>query len=183
MNPISAAKKMAINILPVSSAELEEQVASFTELFKETVNGGASLGYVAPLTHNAARDYWLSLRSELDSGARLLLAAYAEGQLVGSGQLYLPYWPAARHRAEVHKLLVGATTRGHGVGKQLMTSLHETSRRRGRSLILLNTRRGGSAERFYMRLGYKEVGVVPGHIAAQGGLRYDSVILYLELVL
>jgi hypothetical protein len=34
-----------------------------------------------------------------------------------------------------------------------------------------------------MRLGYKEVGVVPGHIAAQGGLRYDSVILYLELVL
>ena len=118
MNPIGAAKKMAINILPVSSADLEEQVASFTELFKQTVNGGASLGYVAPLTHNAARDYWLSLRSELDSGVRLLLAAYAEEELVGAGQLFLPYWPAARHRAEVHKLLVGATMRGQGVGKR-----------------------------------------------------------------
>jgi hypothetical protein len=48
---------------------------------------------------------------------------------------------------------------------------------------MLNTRRGGSAERFYMRLGYKAVGVVPGYIAAQGGLRYDSVMLYLELAL
>lgn len=181
MNPLGTAKKMAINILPVSSAELEEQVASFTELFKETVNGGASLGYVAPLTHNAARDYWLSLRSELDSGLRLLLAAYAEDKLVGSGQLFLPYWPAARHRAEVHKVLVSAAIRGQGVGNQLMTALHETSRRRGRSLILLNTRRGGSAERFYIRLGYREVGVVPGYIAGPGVLRYDSVILYLEL--
>ena len=183
MNPLGAAKKMALNILPVSSADLEEQVASFTELFKETVNGGASLGYVAPVTHNAARDYWLSIRPELDSGVRLLLAAYAEDRLIGAGQLFLPNWPAARHRAEVHKVLVGSQTRGHGVGKQLMTALHETSRRRGRSLILLNTRRGGSAERFYMRLGYKEVGVVPGYIAAQGGLRYDSVMLYLELAL
>jgi hypothetical protein len=64
-----------------------------------------------------------------------------------------------------------------------MTALHETARRRGRPLILLNTRRGGGAERFYMHLGYKEVGVVPGYIAGPGVLRYDSVILYLELVL
>jgi ribosomal protein S18 acetylase RimI-like enzyme len=183
MNPLGAAKKMALNILPVSSADLEEQIVSFTELFKETVNGGASLGYVAPVSHNAARDYWLSLRSELESGVRLLLATYSEEQLIGAGQLYLPYWPAARHRAEIHKVLVGAQTRGRGVGKQLMTALHETARRRGRSLIMLNTRRGGSAERFYMRLGYKAVGVVPGYIAAQGGLRYDSVMLYLELAL
>lgn len=183
MNPLGAVKKTALNILPVSSSDLEEQVASFAELFKETVNGGASLGYVAPVTHNAARDYWLGIRPELDSGVRLLLAAYAEEQLVGAGQLFLPDWPAARHRSEVHKVLVGSQMRGHGVGKQLMTALHETSRRRGRSLILLNTRRGGSAERFYMRLGYKQVGVVPGYIAAQGGLRYDSVMLYLELAL
>ena len=183
MNPISAPKKMAIDILPVSSAELEEQLPAFVELFKEAVNGGASLGYVAPLTHNAARDYWLSLQPELESGVRLLVAAFAGSQLIGAGQLFLPSWPAARHRAEVHKLLVAAEMRGRGIGKSIMTAIHETARRRGRSLVLLNARHGGPAERFYKRLGYGEVGVIPGYTAGPGVLRYDSVSLYLELEL
>jgi hypothetical protein len=48
-------------------------------------------------------------------------------------------------------------------------------------LLLLNTRRGEPAEGFYKRLGYREVGVVPGYSIGPAGERYDTVALYQEL--
>jgi hypothetical protein len=52
---------------------------------------------------------------------------------------------------------------------------------RGRRPLLLNTRRGEIGKRFYKRLGYREVGVVPGYSLGPKGERFDSVSLYQEL--
>jgi hypothetical protein len=62
-----------------------------------------------------------------------------------------------------------------------MAALHDTARQHGRNLLLLNTRRGGRAEEFYKRLGYREVGVVPGYTMGASGERYDSMALYHQL--
>jgi ribosomal protein S18 acetylase RimI-like enzyme len=172
---------MSIAIRPVSPNELEDLLPAFVELLSNTVNGGSSLGFLAPVSHEEGRDYWLSILPELRAGSRLLLAAHAEDRIVGSGQLKFPPSPNARHRAEIQKLFVAPTLRGRGVGRSLMAALHDTARQRGRSLLLLNTRVGEPAERFYKGLGYREVGVIPGYAHGSEGERYDSLTLYHDL--
>lgn len=168
-------------IRPVSATALVHHLPILIELLRDTVNGGSPLGFLAPLTHDQARDYWLSLRPDLQAGSRLLLAAYVDDRLAGSGQLTLSPWPNARHRAELQKLFVATAVRGRGVGRSLVAALHEAARQRGRSLVLLNTRRGGPSEDFYRGLGYREVGVTPGYTVGSAGERYDHVTYYQEL--
>jgi GNAT superfamily N-acetyltransferase len=172
---------MTTVIRPLSSSQLENNVSVLADLLIDVVHGGAMMGFHAPLAHDEARAYWLSLRRELQASTRLLLVAHYDGRIVGSGQLALPGWPNARHRAELQKLFVGNAMQGCGIGKLLVAALHDAARDRGRSLILLGARRGGRAERFYKALGYEEIGVIPGYAVGAAGERYDNVSLYQEL--
>lgn len=172
---------MSITIRPLSPAELETNAVVLAELLVEIVSGGSSMGFLAPLGADQARDYWLSLVHEIESGIRVVLVAEDEGRIVGSIQLGLPRWQNAHHRAELQKLFVSKAQRGRGVGKLLVSALHAAARERGRSLILLGARRGRPAERFYRDLGYQEVGVIPGYAVGTAGERYDLVSFYRDL--
>jgi len=172
---------MPTTIRAIAPAELERCLPRLAELLCESVNGGASLGFLRPLTPDDTRTYWLSLHPELRAGRRLLLAAYVADDLVGSGQLTLPSWPNARHRAELQKLFVATRLRGRGVGRSIVVSLHDLARRHGRSLIILNTRRGDQTETFYHGLGYQTVGVTPGYTIGPAGERFDNLTLYHDL--
>jgi acetyltransferase len=174
---------MALTIRPVPPTELDDAIPALVELLRDTVNGGASMGFVPPLSHDDARDYWLSLRPALYGCSRLLIAAFSDELVVGSVQLNFPPWPNARHRAEVQKLLVAPGLRGQGVGRSLMVALHDAARQRGRSLLLLNTRHRGPAESFYRNLGYRDIGVIPGYATGPTGERYDDIALYQELTM
>ena len=109
------------------------------------------------------------------------VGAFHGDRIVGSGQLALPPLPNAVHRAEVQKLFVDAALQGQGVGRSLMAALHGTARRHGRSLVLLNTRPNGRAQRFYEDLGYREAGVIPGYTLGSGRDRLDSVVMYQDI--
>jgi ribosomal protein S18 acetylase RimI-like enzyme len=168
-------------IRPVSALELVALLPELAELFRETVNGGSPLGFLAPITHAAARDYWISLIRELEAGSRILLVASGDNIVVGSGQLELSQRPNSPHRAELQKLFVDRASRGQGIGRSLVCALHDAAREKGRTLIRLSTRHGEPAEEFYKSLGYKEVGVIPGWTIDRTGERYDHVELYQEL--
>jgi len=161
--------------------KLEEHLEVLAGLLVATVNGGYPLGFLPPLTHDRARHYWLSLRHDLQSNSRLLLAAYSGDRIIGSAQLAFSAWPNSRHRAELQKLFVAPALRGKGVGKSLMAAIHNAARQHGRTLLLLNTRRGQPAEAFYRQVGYREIGVVPGYTMGPAGERYDTVAFYNEL--
>jgi GNAT superfamily N-acetyltransferase len=171
------------SVRPITTGDLEPALPALVELLRDTVNGGASLGFLAPLRDDVAREYWSSLRPELEDGSRILLGAFSDGRLVGSAQLALPCWPNAPHRAEVQKVLVAPGKRGQGVGRSLMAALHGVAWQHGRSLLILNARQGGPAVGFYKGLGYQEVGVVPGYTVGPAGERYDNVTLYQQLAL
>ncbi len=150
-------------------------------LLVDAVAHGGSLGFHDPLDPAEAESYWRSLRPELETESRMVLVAERDGVVVGSGQLVLPSLPNARHRAELQKLCVLSTCRGQGIGRALMDALHAEALGNGRTLVLLNTRRGEPPETFYRALGYELVGVVPGYTAEADGARHDTVILYREL--
>jgi acetyltransferase len=172
---------MSITIRQISAAEFAEALPSLIALLQETVAAGTPMGFFAPLSDKMARDYWLSIVPDIGSGSRVLLAAYDEGRLVGSGQLALAQRQNSSHRAELQKLFVGTAARGQGIGKALVDALHDAALRDGRHLIMLNTRRGIPAEGFYKALGYVEVGTMPGWTIGPAGERYDHVEFYREL--
>ncbi|MFL5493116.1 MAG: GNAT family N-acetyltransferase [Gemmatimonadales bacterium] len=165
----------------VGSTELEDLLPVLVELLRESVNGGASLGFLPPLPHEEARRYWLSLGPELRGGTRLLFIAWLADRVAGTAQLALPSWPTARHRAELNKVMVATALRGHGIGRRLLQAVHDTAWQRNRSLLVLNTRRGDPAEAFYERLGYREAGVIPGYMIGPEGEACDNVAMYRPL--
>lgn len=172
---------MILDIRPIGAAALACHASGLAGLLIEATHDGASLGFLAPLSHRDARAYWLSLEHELRTGARLLLGAFRDDELVGAAQLYLPSFPNARHRAEIHKVIVAGALRGQRVGTLLMMALHDAARTRERRLILLRARRGDPAETFYRRAGYHAAGVTPGYSLGPDGRRYDDVAFYQEL--
>jgi GNAT superfamily N-acetyltransferase len=171
---------MSVEIRPVTAQEFPSLVPTLVQLLIETVAGGAALGFLPPVEPADARHYWLSLTPELWAGSRLLVGAFCDGRIIGSGQLVLPSLPNARHRAELQKLFLSRAFRGRDIGQRLLVALHDAARRHGRWLVILHARRP-VADRFYKPLGYQEVGVVPGYSLGTSGEDIDSVALYLDL--
>jgi acetyltransferase len=169
------------SVRSVSALELVALLPDLVELFTETVNGGAPLGFLPPINHAIAREYWISLIRDLETRSRLLLIAFDESVAIGSAQLELSQRPNSPHRAELQKVFVERGSRGRGIGRTLMRAVHAAAHENGRNLIHLSTRRGEPVETFYKSLGYKEAGVMPGWTIDRSGERYDHVTLYKEI--
>lgn len=161
--------------------ELDEYLASFAALLQDTVQSGASVGFVPPLSDLDARAYWHGVRSALGGVNRILLAAVEHGHILGSVQLDLATQPNAGHRAEVMKLMVHRAARRRGLGRALMLGLEAAARRAGRTLLVLDTRAGDSAELLYLRLGYVRAGVIPRYALSAAGTLDATVYMYREL--
>jgi len=171
---------MGTEIRAVRPDEFPSLVPALVDLLIDTVDDGASLGFIPPVVPAAAWKYWIGLVPELAAGSRVLVGVFCDGHIAGSAQLWLPSLPNARHRADVQKVFIARTLRGRGVGAALMAALHECARQRDRTLLLLNARRK-VADRFYKPLGYREVGVIPGYSLGSNGARIDTASLYLQL--
>jgi ribosomal protein S18 acetylase RimI-like enzyme len=147
----------------LTSRSARAHLSELIVLLQDAVDSGASVGFLPPLSREAASDYWLSVFADVDAGHRLVLGAMDEARLVGSVQLELARKPNASHRAEVQRLLVHRSVRRQGIGERLMRALHELARQHGRTLLVLDTRQGDAAEQLYQKLGYTKSGVIPGY--------------------
>jgi acetyltransferase len=145
------------------------------------VEDGASVGFLPPLSAADARGYWRAVLQAVSGGTRVLLVALDDGDVLGSVQLDLATMPNARHRAEVMKLVVHRRARRAGIGRALMLAVEQAAREAGRTLLVLDTRRGDAAERLYERLGYTRVGVIPRYARSATGALDDTVYFYREL--
>ena len=99
-------------------------------------------------------EFFRKVASSVASGDTVLLAAKLDGQIVGTVQLGLDTPPNQPHRADIKKLLVHRSARGHGVGAALMAQVEEEARRRGRWLLVLDTVPGENGYRLYTREGW-----------------------------
>jgi acetyltransferase len=170
-----------VTIKAVHASDLDVYLKDLVHVFRDVVNSGSPLGFMPPISAIQARDYWLSLKPELEAGSRILLVALNGDAVVGSGQLGLSQRANSPHRAEINRLFVCRAVRGQGIGKSLMEALHNEARRCRRSLILLNTRHAEPAEDFYKSLGYTQVGVIPGWTIGPAGEKYDHVEMWKQL--
>ena len=128
-----------------------------------------------------AERFFESVLDEVDTGARILLAAFDDGRLVGTVQIVTATPPNQPHRADVAKLLVSRSARLRGVGTRLMEQVEEAARLAGKTLLVLDTVTGGSAERMYTRLGWNRVGIIPRYALFPDGTWCDTTVFWKEI--
>ena len=168
----------------LSAATLTSARADLVALLQSCVHGGASLGFLAPLSDAEAGAYWNSIASQLETGHRALLVArdVADGRVVGSGQLAFESKPNGRHRAEVNKLMVLPSHRRRGVAARVMRALEDRARERSVWLLVLDTSEGFSGARaLYESLAYTYVGGIPDFALDPDGRPEKNAIYFKRL--
>ena len=145
----------------------------------DSVDGGASVGFLPPLDHEEADRYWQGVETAIRSGSRRLWAARdADGAVTGTVQLDLETRPNGSHRAEVMKLMVLRLHRRRGIGRRLMQAAEHEARRLGRTTLVLDTREGDPSERLYRAQGWVRAGVIPRYARSAGGALDPSAFYY-----
>ncbi len=165
----------------LSAADVYEQLDALARVLEDCVAGGASVSYLAPFTHEHARGVFEAFAADVENGRRLLLAAFVDGELVGTVQVILALPPNQPHRAEIAKLLVHRSARRRGIARRLMERAESEARAEGRTLLVLDTVTGDSAERLYARLGWTTVGVIPGYALYPDRRPCDTTVFYKTL--
>jgi len=170
-----------IEIRRLASTDLHAQLDALAAVLHDCVAGGASVSYMAPFSREDARNAFEGFAAEVEQGRRLLLAAFAEGELVGTVQVLLALPPNQPHRAEIAKLLVHRSVRRRGIAQLLMEAAEVEARAEGKTLLVLDTVTGDGAEYLYERLGWTRVGVIPGYALYPNGRPCDTTVFWKHL--
>ena len=167
---------MSIESLTGEAARREE--SALVALLQDVVDSGASVGFLPPLAAAEARRYWSGVCTALAEDSRLLWVARTSGGIVGAVQLDLEKRPNGSHRAELTKLMVHTSARRRGIGRALMLAAEAEARRRGRTTLVLDTRRGDPSERLYLSLAWQLAGVIPRYARSADGALDPSAFYY-----
>ena len=173
--------KETVVIEHVYAQGLPDVRSGLVDLLPDTVNGGASVGFLPPISRADAEAYWLEVHEALRSGARRLLVARQGDRVVGTVQLDPSMRSNGLHRAEVMKVMVHPHARRQGLARRLMEEIERVARADGRTLLVLDTRQGEPSEALYDTLGYVRAGVIPGYARSADGTLHATVVFYKTL--
>lgn len=168
-------------IVTLTPEQAENHIHQLAELLIDAVESGASVGFMPPLAEAEALNYWRNVIEALRDKRRVLLAALDGGVVQGSVQLDLETRANGTHRAEAMKLFVRRRARRQGLAKALMSELEAAALRLGRTLLIMDTRKGGEAEKMCESLGYVRYGEIPNYAHSPNGQLHTTVFFYRQL--
>lgn len=167
-----------VEIRRLGAADVRVHLDALAAVLADCVAGGASVSFMAPFSHDQARQAFEGWTAEVEEGTRILLAAFDRGELVGSVQVVHAWPPNQPHRADVAKLLVRRSARRRGVARRLMERAEVEARADGKTLLVLDTVTGDPAERLYERTGWTKVGVIPKFALYPDGRPCDTTVFW-----
>ncbi len=170
-----------IEIRRLDAAEVDAQLDALAAVLYDCVAGGASVSFLAPFSHEQAREVFELWAAEVEAGHRLVIAAFVNDYLVGTVQVILALPPNQPHRGEIAKLLVHRSARRRGIARLLMERAELEARAEGKSLLVLDAVTGGDAARLYARMGWTTVGVIPRYALYPDGRPCDTTYFWKAL--
>ncbi|MFJ8667175.1 GNAT family N-acetyltransferase [Streptomyces sp. NPDC093600] len=151
-------------------------------LLVDAVDGGASLGFLAPLEPADAAAWWLGVAEEARQGLRNVWAAHGPaGEVLGAVTLVRTDKPNGRHRGEIARLIVHREARGQGLGARLLAAAESHAGEAGLSLLVLDTQTDSPAEALYRKAGWTPAGTIPDFAADPTGVLRPTTLYYKRL--
>lgn len=156
---------------------------SLADVLLDCVEGGASIGFMHPLSRDRAFAFWENVLASADRGERIVLVAEdtTSGMLLGTVQLILSLPENQPHRADVAKMQVHRHARRRGLGAALMRAAEAAAMEEGRTLLVLDTVTGSDAARLYTRLGWQRCGEIPNYALWPQGGSCSTTVFYRQL--
>ena len=151
------------------------------ELWVAVTNAGGAVGFVAPVT---TEDVLATAGAAFDgvaSGVDHLLAGFDGHRLVALLFVTDNRFDLKAHWRVLKRVMVAPGSQGKGYGAALMAEAAGFGRRVGLAGLQVSVRAGHGTERFYERLGYREVGRLPGALRIGPGDYRDEILMWLPL--
>ena len=144
-------------------------------------NAGGAVGFVPPVTADDVEPVLAHLLEGVHSGRDVLAVLTVDGVTAGWAALVGSSSPLRCHWATVLRVQIHPSRQGGGLGRALMSGVHDIARQRGWEFLYLTARGGTGVEAFYRGLGYREVGRLTGAIRLAPGDDRDEILLQLPL--
>lgn len=168
------------NVRRVTAVD-EATIHGLALVLMDCVEGGASVSFMSPLTHERAERFWRGVAQGVAAEDRVLIVAEDELGVCGTVQVIFAGPENQPHRADVAKMLVHRRARRQGLGAALMRAAEDVARSCGKTVLVLDTVTNSPAARLYERLGWVRVGEVPNYaLFPEGGL-CGTTFYYREL--
>ncbi|MFE1345522.1 GNAT family N-acetyltransferase [Streptomyces sp. NPDC058757] len=150
------------------------RAAALGALLVDAVDGGASVGFPAPVEPAEATAWWAGT-----AGTRDVWAAFGpDGAVTGAVTLLRTATANGRHRGEIARLLVHRSARGRGTGRRLLAAAEAHAAATGLTLLVLDTQTDSPAERLYRGAGWTPAGTIPAYAADPAGVLRPTTLYY-----
>jgi GNAT superfamily N-acetyltransferase len=157
----------------------DREIRGLSDVLIDCVEGGASVGFMLPMTRAKAEGFWRSTSKSVARGERVVLSAEdAEGTIVGTVQVILNQPENQPHRGDIAKMLVHRRVRRRGVGAALLAAAERSALGAGKTLLVLDTVTGSDAERMYARQGWQRCGEIPHYALWPDGTPCATTIFF-----
>lgn len=169
-------------IRALSFSEINDRIHELNEVLIDCVAGGASVGFMHPLTPEKATGFWQAIARDVENQDRVVLVAIDDNQqIVGTVQISFAQSENQPHRADVVKLLVHQRARRRGIAQLLMQQLDAVALTHGKNVLVLDTATGSSAEMLYQSIGWQRAGELPKYALMPDGALCSTTFYYKHL--
>ncbi|MCI4064594.1 GNAT family N-acetyltransferase [Micromonospora sp. R77] len=163
---------------PELTTDLRERIIA---LWVDVTNAGGAVGFVAPVTAAEVRPVAEATFAEIADGPDRLLVGYADDRPVAVLIITDNRFRLKSHYRVLKRVMVHPDTQGHGHGATLMREAERIAGELGLAALHVTVRSGLGLESFYERLGYREVGRLPGALRVAPGDDRDEIFMWLDL--
>lgn len=163
---------------PPLTDELREQIV---QLWVDVTNAGGAVGFVAPVT---ADDVWPIAEptfAGVQDGLDRLLIGVDDGRLVALLFVVDHRFELKAHWRVLKRVMVLPGSQGRGYGAALMREAAAVGRKLGLAGLQVTVRDGHGLDRFYLGLGYREVGRIPGALRVGPDDDRDELFMWFDL--
>jgi GNAT superfamily N-acetyltransferase len=159
----------------------DELRAEIVDLWAEVTNAGGAVGFVAPVTVEEVRPTADAAFAGVEARLDHLLVGVDDGRLVALLFVVDNRFRLKDHWRVLKRVMVTPGSQGKGYGAALMREAAAAGRKMGLAGLQVTVRGGPGTEAFYAKLGYAEVGRLPGALRVADGDDRDEILMWLPL--
>jgi GNAT superfamily N-acetyltransferase len=155
--------------------------AGIVALWVEVTNAGGAVGFVAPVSRTQVEPVAQAAFTAVEAGIDHLVAGFDDDELVALLFVVSNQFALKEHWRLLKRVMVSPGRQGRGYGAALMREAEKLVRDLGLEALQVTVRGGAGTEEFYKRLGYQQVGRIPGALRVAPGDDRDEYLLWLPL--